>query len=1227
MGSTKQRLKIIQWNARSAFSNHNLLKSLIKDSNLDIGIISETWYKPNYNIFFKGYNIIRNDRPGGKGGVAILIKKGLSFKTLNIRLDNTRLEVCGVNIMVDKITLSVVSVYRPPNAHVDSRTYEKIFTSVCRHCIVAGDFNAHHTLWGCVGNDRHGISLIDALNNHPTLVVRNEGQSTRLNAPGTNPSALDISIISSNLVNNSTWEVLGDTYGSDHFPIGLIVGENPVRTSVCDGVGWNTNNADWCRFSAEIHLKSNNFNTDSHNANDIIQFVCNNICTTADSNFKQKQKSQYKTSPPWWDNECSELAKVRKIAFREFKEHSSLEKFLNCKKITAKCKLLYKKKSKDSWHNFCGNLNGQSSPSNIWKRINAARRGLTESVTNTMTTEDAESFIKNIAPDTVPLKIPQYHLNNTHFLSLPISIEEFNANIKKQKDTSPGLDGVSYSMLNHLPDSCKGMLCIAFDKVISRGDDIPIIKKSLIVPISKPGKPGEFRPISLSSCILKTLERIIKSRLEWWCESRDFFSPFQFGFRRGVGTTDCLAHLVTDIQNTFSDNEFLGALFLDISSAYENVNLHILIDKLSLLIPRGLACNIVRLFAERNISIKTASGIGDSRTVSAGLPQGFVLSPFLFNVYTRDIFDLGFNATILQYADDFCIYTRCKEFQQCKINLNHIMYICNLYFPENGFTLSDDKSAVMLFTRHRVDKENTMLLNNTLVPWVQSFKYLGVILDQKLNWNNHINYVINKSEKSLNLLRAVASRSWGSDPKTMLLFYKSFTRSILDIGCLFYGAACRTSLRKIDVCQFKALRLATGAFRSTPVQALLVECQEPPLYLRRQMLAEKFVIKTLQYNNNRVVRKIASLATSNLVASFWIHKNNPPLAEAFTTVACFENTLNKIDRYPIYSHPYNIYFLKFKVIFPKFTQYPTVNRVILENELREYYHFYKIYTDGSKNHDGAGFAYAIPELDITRGFKCGAHSSIFTAEALAILKVLEYVVSEPLLANVVILSDSQSVLKSLNNPSLRRNLIITRILSQVSILSAQNRRVDFIWIKGHSGLHGNELADAAARNAIEEGQLVNGIARSDLYAVVKKSCFSKWDNNFKEYAANTCNHYSSIYPSCSKHPAVFRLQLPRRLVVSYLRFLFGHGSFNKHLYKLKLSETPHCHCDNQSIDDLNHRLFNCSLNTQANSFLLNELNKMHILPLNSSSFMTLVSTTPKIENIFIKFLKMSVSII
>ena len=156
-----------------------------------------------------------------------------------------------------------------------------------------------------------------------------------------------------------------------------------------------------------------------------------------------------------------------------------------------------------------------------------------------------------------------------------------------------------------------------------------------------------------------------------------------------------------------------------------------------------------------------------------------------------------------------------------KANLHYIMYVCNSYFPNNGFTLSNQKSAVVIFSRHRIVKEHTICLNRCTIPWVFSIKYLGVYLDQKLSWDEHINYLANKAEKGLNVLRAVVSRSWGSDPKTSLIFYKSFTRSILDVGSIFYGSASNTRLKKLDRIQYKALRLVTGAFRSSPIQALL----------------------------------------------------------------------------------------------------------------------------------------------------------------------------------------------------------------------------------------------------------------------------------------------------------------------------------------------------------------------------------------------------------------------
>ena len=97
--------------------------------------------------------------------------------------------------MLDNRPWSIVSIYRPPNVYVSPRQYDQIFSSIKPYCVIAEDFNAHHTLWGGTKNDRHGLSLIEALDGYPNLVVRNEGHQTRLNAPDNNQSSVDISYI------------------------------------------------------------------------------------------------------------------------------------------------------------------------------------------------------------------------------------------------------------------------------------------------------------------------------------------------------------------------------------------------------------------------------------------------------------------------------------------------------------------------------------------------------------------------------------------------------------------------------------------------------------------------------------------------------------------------------------------------------------------------------------------------------------------------------------------------------------------------------------------------------------------------------------------------------------------------------------------------------------------------------------------------------------------------
>ena len=212
---------------------------------------------------------------------------------------------------------------------------------------------------------------------------------------------------------------------------------------------------------------------------------------------------------------------------------------------------------------------------------------------------------------------------------------------------------------------------------------------------------------------------------------------------------------------------------------------------------------------------------------------------------------------------------------------------CQKYFFDNGLEVSVSKSAVTVFTRHRLPYRKIIQLNNVEMAWKNSFRYLGVILDQKLTWEDHINSILSKVEKSLNLLKAVTRRHRGADPKISLMFYKAYVRALIDFGSIFYGSATKTRLLKIDCLQHKALQIITGALSSTPTNDLLAETGESPLSLRILHLAEKCIVKNIFIQNDFLVNKINKISLDNLTNSYWVHTNSPPLVDAFIETSKF----------------------------------------------------------------------------------------------------------------------------------------------------------------------------------------------------------------------------------------------------------------------------------------------------------------------------------------------------
>lgn len=168
---------------------------------------------------------------------------------------------------------------------------------------------------------------------------------------------------------------------------------------------------------------------------------------------------------------------------------------------------------------------------------------------------------------------------------------------------------------------------------------------------------------------------MIKFRLEIWLHQKNITPPGQYGSRKGFGTQEVITHIVCHIQKSPSENEILGTIYFNIAQIYDNVVLEILAQKiLHIGLPTQVVRAIINIYTNRFVFIKQKNKITGPRITSQGIPQGSVLSPLLFNLYTIDIHTTWSpNISCLQYVDDFAIYSNGKQFQESISTLKHIV--------------------------------------------------------------------------------------------------------------------------------------------------------------------------------------------------------------------------------------------------------------------------------------------------------------------------------------------------------------------------------------------------------------------------------------------------------------------------------------------------------------------------------------------------------------------------
>ena len=226
------------------------------------------------------------------------------------------------------------------------------------------------------------------------------------------------------------------------------------------------------------------------------------------------------------------------------------------------------------------------------------------------------------------------------------------------------------------------------------------------------------------------------------------------------------------------------------------------------------------------------------------------------------------------FADDTAVYKSGRSIDHLNTTMQNNLANIQKWCDQWGFRLSLDKTVAILFSHAIKDHKINLNLGPKQIKIVDSVKFLGVILDKKLNWNEHIQYVQSKCKKRINLMKAITGSTWGASTKALLTVYKALIRSVIDYGDIAYDSAANNHLNKLDKIQNHALKICAGAMKSTATDALQVELDEPPLNLRRLKHQIEFGIKA----NVTLNHPALSAATDHWTVHYGhYNKNNQPL--------------------------------------------------------------------------------------------------------------------------------------------------------------------------------------------------------------------------------------------------------------------------------------------------------------------------------------------------------------
>lgn len=1221
--SNRENLNILQWNARSAVANKKSLEKVLFEHNIQIALISETWFKPGKFINFSGYNIIREDREDGKAGVAIFLKANIFYREIHSYFKIPNLQSCAVSVTYDEKPINIISFYNPPTNNITSQEWTEFFDSFHGSKIIGGDSNCHHQAWGCSQSDTKGRSLLDAMDD-ANIFLLNTGEPTLMrNINHRHVSAIDLTMVSVDLSGLLEWNVMDDTMGSNHFAIKISSEAISVKSIFKNQIRkWKINQANWGKFQTEMKKLTEQSYQKEHINNHSYEFFIRNLNHASEHSIpKVKQFNANSTfRKPWWNEECEKLLKDRKLKLNIYKSSLSLEDFLEYTKSDSNFKKFCKKSSRKAWQTFCSSLNRHVKISEVWQSIKRLKNKKIAPSIPLQEGKWSDDLFSSLCPPYVMQEkfvSPLSQEDENNEMNKNFSLEELNKSIKSNSNTAPGMDNVHYPMLQNLPTVAREHLLDIFNNIWESGKIPEEWKNIIVVPFLKPKKPPDnyksFRPISLASCVLKTFERMVKNRLDWWLESNNLLPITQYGFRKSKSVVEAQASLLLDIEQGFAEQKSTLAIFYDVEGAYNGIQVPILMEKLyKIKCPYKITQIIYAIISQRYLYLRINNKLIGPKTACLGLGQGDILSCPLYSIYTMDLeTSIPPEIKIVQFVDDFCIYLTDKSPEICEIKIKSGILAVEKFMSKNGLKISYPKSEAVLFSRkRRPNISQNISVNHYEIPINKKVRFLGLMMEQKLNWSNHIEHVVNKTCKYINIMKSICNKHWGMDPHIALTFYRATIRATLDFGSIFYVHSARSKLNKVHVTQSKALRIAMGYLNSTPIDVILQETREKSITDRAYILIDRFILKSMSIQS-QTLQKINDFTIMHLTSKKLKNRPSPPLIESYCNLSKYNSKIYTSDKPPQYLFDYEV--LLTQVDRGYVSHYEAApdhsKQSFFLNEIKEKWpESHLIFTDGSKISESVGSAFYDVQNQNSGTFKLHSSATIFTAEAFAVLQALKYVQSLDI-NEIIILSDSQSCLdKLLNVTTSNKNInhLILDILSEYSLLQKKHKAVKFIWIRGHASITGNEMVDKLAKEAALNPDIPvhpYPVPFQDVRAVTDMEHELKWRQMISSKQNNKGLFYKNLFTIRNRKTWFSKAISCRKFIVTFNRLRSNHALCKSYLHKINIAPSSFCEECNER-EDFEHIFLCCTKYQNERKVLFRKIDKILDHPFNYSTMIS-----------------------